>query len=271
MVLRDSALIVVGHGSTVNPDSSTPTRIHTARIRKCNIFREVVCCFWKEEPSMREVYHMLDSKEIFVVPNFISEGYFTKTVIPRELELDGVLTRRGGLCIRYCPPAGSHPKMTDLLLRQASKIAAGVPRAQTSLIIVGHGTRLDNNSAVAVRKQVSCISAAGFYPQVIPAYMEEPPLVSEWDELSKYPFVVVIPFFVSDGLHSYQDIPALLGITSKTATKAGQAEVFWSNPHTLRGRKLFYGSSIGTEPLFADVIVDQAVQWNPSWWQDVQF
>jgi hypothetical protein len=52
---------------------------------------------------------------------------------------------------------------------------------------------------------------------------------------------------------------------SKTGTATSQAEVFRKNPHTLRGRKLFYGSSVGTEPLFADVIVDQAVQWNLSW------
>ena len=32
--------------------------------------------------------------EVFVVPNFISEGYFTQTVIPRELELAGPSTTR---------------------------------------------------------------------------------------------------------------------------------------------------------------------------------
>ena len=31
-------------------------------------------------------------REVYVVPNFISEGYFTQTVIPRELELDGRTT-----------------------------------------------------------------------------------------------------------------------------------------------------------------------------------
>ena len=38
-----------------------------------------------DDPEIREVY---------VVPNFISEGYFTQTVIPRELELKGSLTTR---------------------------------------------------------------------------------------------------------------------------------------------------------------------------------
>ena len=34
-------------------------------------------------------------------------------------------------------------------------------------------------------------------------------------------------------------------------------EVFKRNPYHLRGRTLFYASAIGTEPLFADVILQQ--------------
>ena len=60
--------------------------------RPAGRFGEVYCAFWKEEPSLRQVLHMVDAEEIYVVPNFISEGYFTRTVIPRELELDGPLT-----------------------------------------------------------------------------------------------------------------------------------------------------------------------------------
>ena len=91
----NSALILVGHGSTLNPDSSAPTHAHARAIRKRNVFREVHSCFWKEEPSMREVFRMVESETIYVVPVFISEGYFTQTVIPRELELEGVQTLRG--------------------------------------------------------------------------------------------------------------------------------------------------------------------------------
>ena len=84
----DSALILVGHGSTLNPDSSAPTHAHARTLRERGVFREVHSCFWKEEPSMREVFRMVESKTIYVVPVFISEGYFTQTVIPRELELE---------------------------------------------------------------------------------------------------------------------------------------------------------------------------------------
>ena len=53
------------------------------------------CAFWKEEPSLRDALFLFDPesiREVYVVPNFISEGYFTQTVVPRELELDGRIT-----------------------------------------------------------------------------------------------------------------------------------------------------------------------------------
>src|SRR3954451_18736420 len=115
----NSALVIVGHGSTVNPDSSGPTLDQAEAIRRQGVFGGVYSAFWKEEPSLRQVLHMVDAEEIYVVPNFISEGYFTRTVIPRELELHGPVTQRKGRIIKYCEPVGNHDLMTDLLIARA--------------------------------------------------------------------------------------------------------------------------------------------------------
>ena len=262
----DSALVIVGHGSTVNPDSSAPTWEHAEAILRRLAFGEVHCAFWKEEPSLRQVLHCVDRGDIYVVPNFISEGYFTKTVIPRELELDGALTRRGGRTIKYCEPVGSDARMTDLLLRRAAQIAPGVDPAAASLFIVGHGTDLNDNSAAAAKREVERIRERGIFAEVRNAYMEEVPLIAEWDTLSTQPNVIVVPFFIADGLHSYEDIPVLLGIATESpgAASASRASVFANNPYRLRGRTLYYASSIGTEPGFADVILDQVAAFDSS-------
>src|SRR6266568_9008033 len=92
-----AALLIVAHGSTVNPDSSAPTLAHAAEIRRRKIFTDVGCAFWKEEPSLRDALFLFDPesiRQVYVVPNFISEGYFTQTVVPRELELSGPITKR---------------------------------------------------------------------------------------------------------------------------------------------------------------------------------
>jgi Uncharacterized conserved protein len=260
-MMRDfsrSALVIVGHGSTRNSDSSAPTREHARTIRARGLFREVHACFWKEEPSLRDILDQIESEEVYVVPNFISEGYFTRTVIPREMGLTGPVTRRGSRTVNYCAPVGSHPGMTDLLLRRARETAPEAPPSQTSLFIVGHGTERDANSAAAARDQAARIAAGGEYAEVVAAYIEEPPRIGDWDKISSQPNVVVVPFFIANGLHSYEDIPALLGIASPSGGGSGPAEVFRGNPHALRGRRLYYAEAIGTDPGVADVIIDQA-------------
>src|SRR5438552_3978739 len=284
----NSALLIVAHGSTVNPDSSAPTLAHAAEIRRRKIFAEVACAFWKEEPSLRDALFLFDPKpirEVYVVPNFISEGYFTQTVIPRELELNGRITKRSsGQIWKYCEPVGNHSMMTELLIKRAGEVTQDVNPAQTTLLIVAHGTDLNENSAVAAKREAENIRALAKYGDVLNVYMEEPPLVSDWKKLTKTPNVVVVPFFISDGLHSYEDIPGLLGIAKGGSTRlrkvtawqarlgsparptprqastshAATGDVFRRNPYKIGGRSLFYAPSIGTDPGFANIIIEQS-------------
>ena len=266
---HNTALLIVGHGSTVNPDSSAPTLAHAAEIRRRKIFAEVACAFWKEEPSLRDALFLFDPesiREVYVVPNFISEGYFTQTVIPRELELTGPATRRSnGQIWKYCEPVGNHSMMTELLLKRACEVAQDVSPAQTTLLIVAHGTDLNENSAVAAKREAENIRALAKYGDVLNVYMEEPPLVSDWKKLTKTPNVVAVPFFISDGLHSYEDIPVLLGIANERSVsnrRAERDEIFRHNPHRINGRSLFYAPSIGTDSGFADIIIEQATKFD---------
>jgi sirohydrochlorin cobaltochelatase len=277
-----TALLIVAHGSTVNADSSAPTLAHAAEIRRRKVFADVQCAFWKEEPSLRDAILLFDPesvREVYVVPNFISEGYFTQTVIPRELELNGRVTKRpSGQIWKYCEPVGNHPMMTELLLKRAHGVAPSVDPGETTLLIVAHGTDLNENSAVAAKREAEKIRALRKYAAVLNLYMEESPLVSDWRKLTKTSNVVVVPFFISDGLHSYEDIPRLLGIASKrstrlrsperptarqtTASRAVRGEVFQRNPHKIEDRSLFYAPSIGTDAGFADIIIEQAAKFD---------
>ena len=54
------ALVIVGHGSHLNAESSAPVYAHAAAIRATGAFDEVRECFWKEEPSMREVFDLVE-------------------------------------------------------------------------------------------------------------------------------------------------------------------------------------------------------------------
>jgi len=68
-----------------------------------------------------------------------------------------------------------------------------------------------------------------------------------------------VPFFISDGLHVREYIPVMLGEPERIVQqrlKAGQAT--WRNPTEKRGKLVWVASSVGTEKLMADVIVERA-------------
>jgi sirohydrochlorin cobaltochelatase len=81
----------------------------------------------------------------------------------------------------------------------------------------------------------------------------------------------VVPFFISDGLHSYEDIPGLLGIKERRlpsrrkppdgrlGSRPSLKEIFRRNPYNIEGRSLFYAPSIGTDAGIADIILEQAL------------
>ncbi len=120
--------------------------------------------------------------------------------------------------------------MTRLLLARARAVAPGVPEAETSLLIVGHGTSLNDNSAVAAKEQARRLAAEGDYASVQGVYMEEPPLVSDWVKLTRTKHVVVVPFFIADGLHSFEDIPVLLGMETEPAGLGQPEQRFPAQP-----------------------------------------
>ncbi len=258
-----SALLIVGHGSTENPASTAPYFLHADAIRRRTLFAEVHCCFWKEEPSLRDALYLIDSPEVYVVPAFISEGYFTQNIIPRELRLSGPSTLVHGKSFHYCLPVGNHPSMTRLILHRAKQVAPHLDPASTTLIITGHGTPLNPNSALAIRRQVDLIrSAATPYAAVLAAYMEEPPFIADWHQLAPTPHVIVVPFFITDGPHSFLDIPSLLGIQTPPPSPSRPPQTLPFNPHLLHQKILYYSSAIGTEPLLAEVILDQVADFD---------
>jgi len=250
--MTDAALLVLGHGSTENASSSRSVREHADRLRERDLFAEVHVGFWKETPSFRAGLKAVKSDKVYIVPAFISEGYFTRQVIPRELNLTGRTTQTSDHLLHYCDPVGSHSSMTDRLLERASQMTAGIDPADIDLIIIGHGTPRDSNSSAAVRTQVERIQARDpGYAKITDAYLSEAPLINDWRQFTQSPHVVVVPFFIADGLHSEQDIPEILGLNPPVDGRFA--------PQTILDRTVHYSQAIGTDPGIADVILEQVL------------
>jgi sirohydrochlorin cobaltochelatase len=265
------ALVLIGHGSTLNADSAAPTYQHADELRRRKLFARVQEAFWKQEPYVWQVLRGIFAPRVFLVPLFISEGYFTDEVIPRELGFDprpGAsfprARQREGQTLHYCGPVGTHPSMTEVLLARARAIVEQFPfpRApkpcETALFIAGHGTTNNENSRQAIEQQVQLIRAKEIYGEVQAAYMEEEPRIGDCYSRARARNIVMVPFFISDGLHSHEDIPVLLGAPRSVVRerlKLGQPT--WRNPTEREGKRLWYTASIGSEPHLADVIMER--------------
>ncbi|QDX41281.1 CbiX/SirB N-terminal domain-containing protein [Salarchaeum sp. JOR-1] len=263
------ALVIVGHGSHLNPGSSEPAFTHADTIRATGAFDEVREAFWKEEPSFREVLRTLESEEVFVVPLFVSEGYFTEQVIPRELRLndwspdqwesDGTdadhVTLEAtdvGKTIHYCGPVGTHDSMSDVIVQRAKSVTGDDDVGEgVGLAVVGHGTERNENSAKAIYYHADRIRERGRFDEVQAVFMDEDPEVDDVTEFFDAPDIVVVPLFVADGFHTQEDIPEDMGITEDYRTG-------WEVPETVDGHRIWYAGAVGTEPLVADVILERA-------------
>ncbi|MGD1085781.1 MAG: CbiX/SirB N-terminal domain-containing protein [Verrucomicrobiota bacterium] len=267
----DAALVLAGHGSTLNADSAAPTYLHAGELRRRRLFAQVRETFWKQEPFLAQVLRGVFAPRVFIVPLFISEGYFTEEVLPRELGFCGRdaahfsrVQRRGAQTLHYCAPVGTHPSMTEVLLARARDIVEKFPfpRAprpeQTTLFIAGHGTGGNENSRKAIEQQVALIRARNLYAQVHAVFLEEDPRVGDCHKLAQTKNLVMVPFFISDGLHSFEDIPVMLGAPRavvRERLKLGQPT--WRNPTEHQGKLLWYAPSVGSEPLMAEVILER--------------
>ena len=267
----DAALVLVGHASTLNAESSAPTYQHADELRRRNLFTQVVECFWKLEPSIGGVLRGVFAPRVFVVPLFISEGYFTEEVIPRELGLRTNdqpdfprVQKRGNQTLYYGGPVGTHDSMTNVLLARARDIVEKHPSSrapkpdETALFIAGHGTGNNENSRVAIERQVELIGARNLYAEVHAVFMEEAPRISDYCRLAHAENIVMVPFFISDGLHSYEDIPVMLGESAELVRerlKSGQST--WRNPARKHQKLVWYSSAIGNEPHIADVVLER--------------
>ena len=267
----DAALVLIGHGSTVNAESAATVYQQAAELRRRKQFAEVREAFWKQEPRLNTVASELSTTRIFFAPFFISEGYFSEEVIPKELgfrpegqgEFARVL-RRGGQSLFYCRPIGTHPSMTGVLLARARGVVEKFPfprapkPAETTLFIVGHGTEQNEDSRKSVERQAELIRAQGLYAAVQAVFLEEDPRVGECYARSQTRNMVVVPFFMSDGLHVQEDIPALLGEPKRILQqRREQGQPPWRNPTERKDKLVWYAESIGSEPQIAEVILER--------------
>lgn len=237
-----TALVLAGHGSHLNGNSSAPVLAHAAELRRRGTFEQVHTAFWKEEPSLARVLDGVSANEVVVVPVFISNGYFTKTVIPREMRLDGPLTEREGQAIRYTAPVGADLSLANVVVERA--LEAGATSAD-AVAVLGHGTRRESESEKNVYAMADFVRATQRFAEAGAIFLDQEPGMLDLFEFFAAPTIVVVPLFIADGWHVGETIPADLALEGAETRRAG--------------RVVRYTQPVGTHPMVSDVIARLAV------------
>ena len=262
-------MILAGHGSTKNRDSSRHTRETAKRLAKKGIFKEVRAGFWKESPSFQEVFHGLQAKEAIVVPWFLTRGYFVEKVLAEQFGSTPIP-------VRVVEPIGSRPEVVGLMRARAQRLAErsftftfrftkaiegllrisksegdgrskmedGIKLQHTSLLLASHGTPLHKGSRVAADGLAQELGKDG-YRVARAMFLEEEPKIADWRQVAapEGP-VMVLPHFLAGGLHGSEDVPGLLGIP--------HGREGW---HKVDGRWIGYGAPIGQPEEMEELIL----------------
>ena len=225
----DAALVVLGHGTAQNDDSAAPVYQHAAELRRRKIFAEVREAFWKQEPQIKKVLAEISAPRVFIVPLFISEGYFSERSHPART--------------RLCPTTSTtaNTQHSDIVLLPARRLArqhdrrdsgprpgnrrnsfrfrARPSRRTSRCSLPATARRKMKTRARPSNGRSELIRALNLYAGVHAIFLEESPRIAECYQLAQTKNLVVVPFFISDGLHTQEDIPVLLG-EAKRAVRA---------------------------------------------------
>ena len=196
---------------------------------------------------MRHVLDTVESEEVYVVPAFISEGYFTQQVIPRELALSGPVTQRDGKTIRYAGPLGTFDGMPEVILERVEDLMRDKELAPglTTLVLLGHGTDLNKSSGGVIYLNVERIRERGLYDSVEAGFLDQDPAIGEVVANAEAENVILIPVFIADGWHTRETIPEDLKLDGEVTVRSN-------------GKRIFYGAPVGTHPSMAALISARA-------------
>ena len=240
-------LVLVGHGAEGHPESARSVEILAEALRARRIFAEVRAAFLKSPPFLADVLDAVGERTIYVVPHLAADGVAGEA-LPRSLA-----DRKG---IIVCKATGTHPDIVRIAAARLAELRAAfaLDPARLGVLVAGHGTPRNPDSAARARALAESLKALGACAATAAAFIEEPPRVNEWDQLLAAPDIAVVPLLMAEGRHGGADIARLLGIEP-----ANTSDPF-AGPFARQGRRLWLLKPLGTDPGFAEIVLARVAE-----------
>ena len=226
------AAVLVSHGDRGGTDPNATLRAQAEAVQDLTNLGFVTIGVLKGTPSVEEALEAAErsgATDILVCPLFMADGYFAGRVLPHRVDEANVATH-----IRTLPPLGLDPGIAGLLLADAAEAAAkaGFALKETTLIIVGHGSKFGPASANATKAVAENAAAAAQFASVATAFLEEPPRLEETLAATTMPKVVA-GFFFGEGMHAAEDVPEAIARSHARVVYSGAVGTSPRVPHLI--------------------------------------
>lgn len=209
--VTDTALVLCAHGIQGHPGAATE---HAERLRALGLFTEVHGCAHRGRPGLAETLAAVRARRIWLAPLLMAEGFTLRKMLDKVGHDPDVAV---------CRPIGTHPGIADVMADMARSACSskGWETRETALLVVGHGTVRHPDSGVTARGHASRIATNDDFCEVVVAFLDEPPGVTEVLARIAASHCVVVGLFIDRGEHGENDVPRLLAASDHDAIYAG--------------------------------------------------
>lgn len=253
---KNTALILGAHGSIAAVDSNQPLHDLAAAIAIKDIFATVTPAFLHGLPAMNDFMRLLPCPDqvenIVIVPAMTSVGYYLQKVIPKRLAEN---PQHNQYNLFISPVIGMHQKIAGLILKRVEQmlIDRKLDAADTTIALIGHGTRRNANSSkstYALLQQLKDLRPELNYEI---AFLDQDPEADVVAKSISTRHKIIVPFLISRGPHTTVDIPEAFGLPSGPAVKFPNTAV------TADDGVCVCDFPIGMYPEIADLCIEMAI------------
>lgn len=216
------SLVLAAHGSLAASDSNQPLFDLATAIQVASTEYDVVTpAFLNGQPEMTNVFEQLPPGEVTIVPVMTSEGYYLKK-LPDKFTTHSDLADYRVFMSRVL---GVHESLPQRIANHvlATMRAFAFEPAETTVVVIGHGTRRNATSGQSTYALTAALGSVlaqeltgsgSSLPQFKTAFLDQDPTAEVIAAEVDTPNVLIVPFLISRGPHTTEDIPQAFGLPS---------------------------------------------------------
>lgn len=202
---QNAGLLIAAHGERGGGANNGGVVQLAAKLAARRVAGEICCGFIKSTPTIGAAVNALSFSELIVYPLFLSDGYFTRTVLTRLLR--EAVRKQEGRSIRILPALGLDSGLAELIAVKAASIAVayGFQPRQTTLVLLAHGSARNSASRFATERLARHARNRGPFRNVRTAFLDESPSLADVAKEIRGP-VVIVGLFTGNGLHGADNV-----------------------------------------------------------------